>query len=113
MGDLKDKAEHLTDHVGDYLDTFYKLSIINVTSKASGIVSAGITSIIIVLFLMFALLFACMGLGWWLGERMHNMPAGFGIIAAFYLLLILVVILFRKTFLFPLIRNILIRKVYE
>ncbi|HEY5825177.1 MAG TPA: hypothetical protein VIT44_12455 [Cyclobacteriaceae bacterium] len=113
MGEIKDKAEDLTNHIGDYLDTFYKLSVINVTGKASGIVSAGITSIIIILFLMFALLFACMGLGWWLGEQLNNMLAGFGIISAFYVLLIGIIILFRKTFLFPMIRNILIRKVYE
>jgi len=113
MGEIKDKAEDLTNHIGDYLDTFYKLSVLNVTGKASGIVSAGITSIIIILFIMFALLFACMGIGWWLGERLHNMLAGFGIISAFYLLLIAVIIILRKTFLFPMIRNILIRKVYE
>src|SRR6478609_11408005 len=109
MGEIKDKAEDLTSHIGDYLDTFYKLSVINVTGKASGIVSAGITSIIIILFLMFALLFACMGVGWWLGEQLNNMLAGFGIISAFYVLLIAIIILFRKTFLFPMIRNILIR----
>jgi len=95
------------------MDTFYKLSVVNLTGKASGIVSAGITSIIIVLFLMFALLFACMGIGWWLGEQLNNMLAGFGIISAFYILLIAVIVLFRKTFLFPMIRNILIRKMYE
>ena len=113
MGEIKDKAEDLTTHIGDYIDTFYKLSVINLTGKASGIVSAGITSIIVVLFLMFALLFACMGIGWWLGDQLNNMLAGFGIISAFYILLIAVIILFRKTFLFPMIRNILIRKMYE
>jgi len=113
MGEIKEKAEDLTNHIADYLDTFYKLSVINLTGKASGIVSAGITSIIVVLFLMFALLFACMGIGWWLGEQLNNMLAGFGIISAFYILLIAVIILFRKTFLFPMIRNILIRKMYE
>ena len=113
MGELKDKAEELTDHIGDYLETFYKLSALNATGKATGIISAGITSIVVMLFIMFAMLFAFMGIGWWLGEQMNNMLAGFGIVAGFYIFLIALILIFRKSFLFPLIRNILIRKVYE
>ena len=113
MGELKDKAEILTDHIGDYLETFYKLSALNATGKATGIISAGITSVVVMLFIMFAMLFAFMGVGWWLGEQMNNMLAGFGIVAGFYIFLIVIILIFRKSFLFPLIRNILIRKVYE
>lgn len=113
MGELKDKAEELTDHIGDYLDTFYKLSVLNATGKATGIISAGITSIVVMLFIMFAMLFAFMGVGWWLGEQLHNMLAGFGIVSGFYVLLIILILIFRKSLLFPIIRNLLIRKVYE
>jgi len=113
MGELKDKAEELTEHIGDYLETFYKLSALNATGKATGIISAGITSIVVILFIMFAMLFAFMGIGWWLGEQMHNMLAGFGIVSGFYIFLIIIILVFRKSFLFPMIRNILIRKVYE
>lgn len=113
MGEIKDKAEELTEHVGDYLETFYKLTALNATGKATGIISAGITSIVVMLFIMFAMLFAFMGIGWWLGEQMNNMLAGFGIVSGFYILLIIIILTFRKSFLFPLIRNILIRKMYE
>jgi len=113
MGELKDKAEELTEHIGDYLETFYKLSALNATAKATGIISAGITSIVVILFIMFAMLFAFMGIGWWLGEQMHNMLAGFGIVSGFYIFLIIIILVFRKSFLFPMIRNVLIRKVYE
>ena len=113
MGEIKDKAEELTEHVGDYLETFYKLTALNATGKATGIISAGITSIVIMLFIMFAMLFAFMGIGWWLGEQMNNMLAGFGIVSGFYIFLIIIILTFRKSFLFPLIRNILIRKMYE
>ena len=113
MGELKDKAEELTDHVGDYLDTFYKLAALNATGKATSIISAGITNIILILFILFAMLFAFMGIGWWLGEQMNNMLAGFGIVSGFYVFLIALVLIFRKSFLFPMIRNALIRKVYE
>ncbi|MBA4145559.1 MAG: hypothetical protein DI538_15980 [Azospira oryzae] len=113
MGEIKDKAEELTEHVGDYLETFYKLTALNATGKATGIISAGITSIVVMLFIMFAMLFAFMGIGWWLGEQMNNMLAGFGIVSGFYIFLIIIILTFRKSFLFPLIRNILIRKMYE
>lgn len=113
MGEIKDKAEELTEHVGEYLDTFIKLTTISATGKVTGMLSAGITSIVVMLFMMFAMLFAFMGIGWWLGEQMHNMLAGFSIVSGFYLLLILLILVFRKSFLFPLIRNVLIRKIYE
>ncbi len=113
MREIKDKAEELTEHVGEYLETFYKLTTLTATGKATGIISAGITSLVIMLFVMFAMLFAFMGIGWWLGEQMNNMLAGFGIVSGFYILLIVIILVFRKSFLFPLIRNILIRKMYE
>ena len=113
MGELKEKADDLTAHIGDYLETFYKLTIINATDRASGIVAAGIASIMVTCFLMFAMLFLCFGLGWWLGEELNNMLAGFSIIAALYVLLIIAILMIRKSLLLPWIRNMLIRKVYE
>jgi hypothetical protein len=113
MGELKDKAEDLATHVGDYLGTLYKLTIVNVIQKASGVLAAGIISILIVFLLLFALFFLCIGLGWWLGEMLHNMLMGFGIVAMIYLLIIAILLIFRKAFLFPWIRNRIIRKVYE
>jgi hypothetical protein len=113
MGELKDKAAELTDHVGDYLETMYKLTVLNATDKASGIASASITGAVVFILTIFAVLFASVGLGWWLGEKLDSMLAGFVIVAAVYILLIVVILVFHKKHIFPLLRNFIIKKIYE
>jgi len=61
---------------------------------------------------IFALLFVSLGVGWWIGEALHNMLAGFSIIAGFYVLSVLVILAFKKQIV-PSIQNIIIRKAYE
>jgi hypothetical protein len=113
MSELKDKAGELTDHVGDYLETMYKLTVLNATDKASGIASASITGIVVFILTIFAILFGSVGLGWWLGEKLDSMLAGFGIVAIVYVLMIVVILVLHKNHIFPLLRNFIIRKIYE
>jgi hypothetical protein len=112
MEDLKNKAETLTDHVGDYVELYYKLVVLNATEKATGIASVSITSIIVGVLSTFVLFFASLGVGWWIGEELNSMIGGFGIIAGFYLLVISVMMAFRKQII-PSIQNTIIKKIYE
>lgn len=112
MEDLKNKAETLTDHVGDYVELYYKLIVLNATEKATGFASVSITSIIVGILSLFVLFFASLGVGWWLGEELQSMIAGFGIIAGFYLLMIAIMMAFRKQII-PSIQNSIIKKIYE
>jgi hypothetical protein len=112
MEDLKNKAETLTDHVGDYVELYYKLVVLNATEKATGIASVSITSIIVGVLSTFVLFFASLGVGWWIGEELNSMIGGFGIIAGFYLLVITAMMAFRKQII-PSIQNTIIKKIYE
>ena len=112
MEDLKNKAEALTDHVGDYIEIYYKLVVLNATEKATSVASVSITSIAIAILSLFVLFFASLGVGWWLGEQLNSMLGGFSIVAGFYLLTILVLVAFRKQII-PSIQNTLIRNIYE
>ena len=113
METIKDKAEELTDDIGDYIETYYKLKVLQITDKAANIASTSLTSILVSVLGFFFLLFLGIGLGWWIGERLQNMVAGFCIIAGVYALLILIVLILRKNLILPYIRNIFIRKAYE
>jgi hypothetical protein len=112
MEDLKNKAETLTDHVGDYVELYYKLVVLNATEKATGIASVSITSVIVGVLLLFVLFFASLGVGWWLGEELNSMIGGFGIVAGFYLLVVTIMMAFRKQII-PSIQNTIIKKIYE
>jgi hypothetical protein len=111
--DLQKKAKTLTDDVSELFELYYKLSVVTVTEKASSAISASLTVIIMIFFFMFSMLFAGLGLGWFLGQKLNNMIAGYLIVAGIFILFILLTLALRKNYLFPAIRNIIIRKIYE
>jgi hypothetical protein len=110
---LKEKTEDLISHAGDFLDTFYKVSLLKVTGKATQVASATIGMIIMCTLGMFVLFFAGLAAAWWLGDVLNNRTGGFLLVALFYLLLVTCIILIRRKIVFPYIRNLLIRKSYE
>jgi|SRR5688572_2585131 hypothetical protein len=112
MEEFQTKAEALTDHVGEYIETYVKLVSLNATERATGMASVSITSLVLAGLFTFVLLFASLCLGWWLGEKLNSMPAGFGIVAGIYTLAALLIILFRNRII-PYLQDRLIQKVYE
>jgi hypothetical protein len=113
METIKDKAEELTDDIGDYIETYYKLKVLQLTDKAANVASVSLASIMILVLGFFFMLFLGIGLGWWIGERLDNMVAGFCIIAGIYAVLIVIVLVLRKNLILPYLRNLFIRKAYE
>jgi hypothetical protein len=111
--DIQQKAKTLTDDVSELFELYYKLGVVAVTEKASSAVAASISVIIVLFLLMFTLFFGGLGLGWYLGERLNSMLAGYGIITGIFILLIALTLSLRKSYLFPYLRNIIIRKIYE
>jgi hypothetical protein len=111
--DLKDEAEDITSHIGDYVNTFFKLTVLKATQKAANIASALFAVIVVCIMSFFVILFASFGLAWWLGDIIKSRAGGFIIVAGFYFLLAICLLLFRKKIIFPLIRNLIIRKIYE
>jgi hypothetical protein len=113
LRDIQQRAKTLTDDVSELFELYYKLGVVTVTEKASNAVSASLTAITVLFLMMFTLLFAGLGLGWYLGERLNSMLAGYGIVSGIFLALIGLTLALRKSFLFPWIRNTIIKKVYE
>src|SRR5688572_6013650 len=113
MEDLKEKTVDLTSHVEDLADTFYRLTVVNITQKASTIISGAVVVALILSFGFFSLLFIAFALGWWLGDLVNSRPAGFLLAAAFFIILVFAISLMRKKTIFPLVRNLIVRKMYE
>lgn len=112
MEELKTKVSDLAEHTGDLLDTWYRLTVIKATKKGTKIASAGITLLVIAFFALCVLLFIGVGLAVWLSTLMNAALAYF-VVAGFYLLLIACFWGFRKKLVFPLIRDFLVRKIYD
>ena len=110
---LKEDAKDILNHAGDYAETFYKLNLLRLTKKVSDVASVVVNSVLIFFISLCILLFISFAGAWWLGDIVQNRALGFLIIAGFYLLIILVLVLMRKKVISPFIRNTLIRKFYE
>ncbi len=110
---LKEDAKDILNHSGDYLETFYKLSLVRATKKVSDVGSAVVNSVLIFFISLCILLFASMAAAWWLGDVLDSPALGFLLVASFYLLLVVILILMRKKIISPFIRNLFIRKIYE
>ncbi|HEX6846408.1 MAG TPA: phage holin family protein [Chitinophagaceae bacterium] len=110
---LKEDAKDILNHAGDYAETFYKLSLVRLTRKVSDLAAGVVNSVLIFFIALCILLFISFAGAWWLGEVLESPALGFLLIAAFYLLIIFVLILMRKKIISPFIRNTLIKKIYE
>ena len=113
MDDLKEKTTDLADHVQDIADTFYKLTVVNLTQRVSNVGSGLIVGLVVGVIGFFVVLFLGVALALWLGDLLHSRTGGFLLAAAFFLLVLLIIASMRKKILFPYIRNFIIRKVYD
>lgn len=102
-----------TKNIGDYLDTYYKLTVVKATDKATGIASNTFTLLAVVVLGFFIVLFASIAVALWIGQQVGSFVVGYLIVAGFYLLLLAVLLMLRKQIVFPFIRNLIIRKIYE
>jgi len=111
--EIKEEAKDLAEHVTDFLETYYQLLTINVAQKGINIASAVINAVVLCFLGLFAFGFIGLGLAWWLGNVIDNRAGGFFITAGIYLVIIIVLIAMRKKVIFPFLRNLITRKIYE
>lgn len=113
MEGIKSSVEDLFDHAGDIAETYYKLSVVKATEKVSETAAVGTIALLSVAFGLIIFFFIGFGLAWWIGEAMQNMKAGFFIVAGAYSLILIILLLARNSLIKPIVRNSIIRSVYD
>ncbi|RYZ20038.1 MAG: hypothetical protein EOO10_23645 [Chitinophagaceae bacterium] len=113
MDELKEKTADLADHVEDLANTFYKLTLVNATQKASNIVSSAVVMLVICSLALVVLLLSGVALAWWLGNVVESRAGGFLLAAGFFLVLVIFLAVLGKKTLLPIIRDSIIRKMYD
>src|SRR5215212_9578759 len=111
--EIKEETKDLFDHATDYLETFFNLTVINIAQKGINIASGVINGVLLIFLSLFAVLFAGIGLAWWVGNLVNSRAGGFFIVAGFFLLVMVCIIAMRKKTIFPFLRNFLTRKIYD
>lgn len=112
MFDIRDKVEDIAENVEEIAKTYYRLSVIKAADKGSKMGASLLILLLASALLFFALLFACLGLSWWIGEKLQDIKLGFFIVAG-GLFIVLALILLLRGKIIPLIRNIIINKIYD
>jgi len=111
--EIKEDAKDLVEHIGDFLETYYQLLTINIAQKGVNIASAVINAVVLCFLGLFTFGLLSLGLSWWLGDVIGSRAGGFFIIAGFYLIVMVLIIVMRKKVIFPFLRNLITRKIYE
>jgi len=111
--EVKTNSRELEQDVSDLVDTYIALAKANVTQKAADAASVSVAGVTMAVLACFLLLFAALGLAWWIGDLLSSRIAGFFIVAGFFALLIVLLIAIKEQFLYPVIRNKIVKKIYE
>jgi len=110
---IKESTSDLVDHVTDFLETYYQYIAINVAQKSVNLASGAVNFVVVVFLCLLFVSFTGFGLAWWLGTVLDNRAGGFFLVAGFYLLVMIAMIVMRKKLIFPFLRNLITRKIYE
>jgi hypothetical protein len=113
MNDLKEKTADLADHVEDLANTFYKLTVVNITQKATNAASNLLLVLSVAILGFIVIVFLGVALALWLGDLIESRAGGFLITAAFFGVVLGIIASIRKKIVFPYIRNLIIRKIYD
>ena len=107
---LGDNITDAVDDVKEYVELRLRLIQLNVTEKVSVALAGIITGGVALLFFSLCFLFGSFAASYLIGEALDSIAAGFGIVAAFYLLIGLIVLKVSKGGLKEKLINIFIRQ---
>lgn len=106
-------VEKLVDNVEEYAKTVGELYKLKTVKKASSVIGVMISSIILFLFLILFLIIISIGASVYLGEILGRMHLGFMIIAGFYAIILIILILARKSLLINNFTNMMINSLLK
>lgn len=109
----KEKFEELTKSLKSYIQTNIELIKLEASDRTSIIGSSFISIILISFTVILFLLFISIGLGFYLSNCFNDSYTGFILIAFFYLIMSLLLILFRKKLIENPMRNKIIRIIFK
>ncbi len=110
----QNKFEEVTESVKEYINIQYELLVLKGTEKASNIFSGAISGILITIAGILTLLFLSLGVAFYLSYNFFNdFYPGFLIVGGAYLVVVLLLIGFRKSLLTKPFRNIIIKAMFN
>jgi hypothetical protein len=109
----KDKTIELTEALKNLLNTNAELFKLEIAQESSKIVPAILSVIIVSLFAAFFVFYFSMSIGFYLSYLLKSDYIGFGIVAGFYFLLLLILVMSRKKTVEKPFRTYIINKMFS
>ena len=110
---FKSAFSNMTESAQDLLETYYKLGVASATRKSADVAAGVVSTLLLTLLCGLAIVFGFIGLAFWVGGLINSMAGGFGIVAAFFVVMIAVIASLKGKIIHPMIRNMVVKKVYE
>jgi hypothetical protein len=110
---IKQQVEDLTDDIKDYVNTRYELLELKAMDKMSVIGSEVISAVLISLFGFLFIAFISAAVGFYLSTLIGDRYSGFFIVAGFYLILGIVVTVFKKKIMSKPVKNLIVKEMFE
>ena len=107
----KNKFEQLFSNVKAYVETRFDIVVLNAQDRLSDVLSSVAAVFIMAVLSVFVIFFASIGAAWWIGQQMENASIGFFLVAAFYLLITVIIIMFKDKWIKLPVVNSLLRKI--
>jgi hypothetical protein len=108
--EVKDKIEDSLEHVGAYVQTRLDLLLLNVSDKLASSASTAVLLFVVWSLSSFVMIFLSLGLAWWIGQQLDNIPAGFFIVAGIYALLTVIIYVISKKVVRPALINKILKQ---
>lgn len=113
MENIATNIEKLYDKATLYAKTSYELVRLKAIDKISEIISSLAVVISIVFIVAMFTLFLNVGIALWIGQTLNNISLGFFIVSGFYVLLAIIVFIYRKKLIKEPIDNLIVGKLLE
>jgi phosphoglycerol transferase MdoB-like AlkP superfamily enzyme len=101
----------LFESAGDYLETRVDLLKLKTVDKSSDVISSVVSSMLIALIITFGIFILNIGISIWLGSVLGEIWYGFFIVAGFYLLLAVLLYIFKDKWLKGPINDFIVKKI--
>jgi hypothetical protein len=108
-----EKLDVISEEIKNYLLLNYGIVKLEVTKKTAEVASSLFSATILGISLFIFVFSLSIGLGFYLSALLGDSYSGFGIIAGFYLLITLILLVTRKALIEKPMRNKIVRKILE
>lgn len=107
------KVNTLISNLKEYAEERIKLAILNLHDKSSKLLSTVATTLIFICTCIFALLFVSIAIAYWIGYQTQEPFMGFIIVGGFYVLLTIILGVYRDKLFRNRISNAFIKNMYD